>query len=265
MKHPQAARTAFRFAHPLAGGTSCGLAEPAPRMFSHGLFRGFLAALAFSGMTAALAQPAPPTPPTPSSAPAAIGDGYPQDLQPAHDRIAARREVIDDQLAKDEAACYQRFFVNACLRQARDRHRDVADDLNRQEAVLNDVERKRQGAEELRKLDDQVANPRSVDLPESQQQARQAQKDREQRAAEHASDRANAAAQVEQNRQSFQNKLQNHADDQARAARQAAEAPAQRQSFQRKLDQAAQHRADRVRENAQQTKPPAAPLPDPPQ
>jgi len=33
--HPQAARTACRFAHPLAGGNTGGPAEPAPRCYWH--------------------------------------------------------------------------------------------------------------------------------------------------------------------------------------------------------------------------------------
>ncbi|RZL40982.1 MAG: hypothetical protein EOP72_09540 [Variovorax sp.] len=32
---PQASRTACRFAHPPAGGNTCGLAEPVPRCFWH--------------------------------------------------------------------------------------------------------------------------------------------------------------------------------------------------------------------------------------
>ncbi|WHZ12473.1 MAG: hypothetical protein OJF60_002914 [Burkholderiaceae bacterium] len=42
MNHPQAARTACRFANPLRGGTLSGPAKPAPRVSPHGLLRGLL-------------------------------------------------------------------------------------------------------------------------------------------------------------------------------------------------------------------------------
>lgn len=74
-------------------------------------------------------------------------------VQQERDRIAAEREVLERRWFEDERACYQRFAVNDCLRQARRQHRAALADLRRQEVLISDEERQRQAQERLRRLE----------------------------------------------------------------------------------------------------------------
>jgi len=73
--------------------------------------------------------------------------------QQERDRIAAEREMLERRWFDGERACYQRFAVNDCLRQARRQHRAALADLRRQEVLINDEERQRQATERLRHLE----------------------------------------------------------------------------------------------------------------
>ena len=56
-------------------------------------------------------------------------------------RIAAERSQAMAGYEQDQADCYQRFAVNDCLREVRQRRRVVVEELRRQEIVLNDQRR----------------------------------------------------------------------------------------------------------------------------
>lgn len=75
-------------------------------------------------------------------------------LQAERSRIDVARQQAEQRFAAAEKACWQRFAVNACLRQARSERRAVIDRLRQQELALNEVERRRSSAERLRQLDD---------------------------------------------------------------------------------------------------------------
>lgn len=177
-------------------------------------------------------------------------------------RLTRERAEIDARAKAEQTACYQRFAVEDCLQESRRKRRTAEDSIKRQEADLNDMERKRRAADTLERLD--KAPPRAVDDPAAQERARQSQQGREQRAADHAASRAEAAAKAEDNRRALENKQRNHAEQQAKAARLQADAPTERARFERKQEQAARHRADVERKNAERTKPRSAPLPTPP-
>ncbi len=68
-------------------------------------------------------------------------------------RIAAEQDALQRRWIDQERACYQRFAVNDCLRQAHRQQREAQADLRRQEIVINDEERKRKGASRLRQLE----------------------------------------------------------------------------------------------------------------
>ena len=177
-------------------------------------------------------------------------------------RLTKERAEIDARAKTEQTACYQRFAVEDCLQESRRKRRTAEDSIKRQEADLNDIERKRRAAAQLERLD--KAPPRAQDDPAAQEKARQSQQGREQRAADHADSRADAAAKAQSNRRALEDKQRNHAEEQAKAARLQADAPTERARFQRKQEQAAKHRADRERQNAERTKPRSAPLPTPP-
>lgn len=179
-------------------------------------------------------------------------------------RLTAERAAIDARFEKERAACYQKFAVEDCLRDSRRRRRAETDHIKRQETAINDIERQRRGAAELEKLDQKAATRRPQDTPEKQDESRQAQKDREQRAADHAASRAATAAEADERRRQLEEKQKAHADNQAKAAQKRTEAPAAVERFESKQQKAAEHRASRERQNAERTKPRGAPLPPAP-
>ena len=184
------------------------------------------------------------------------------DLAAERARLKEERSVVDRRAQQEQVACYQKFAVEDCLRESRRQRRTLDDDLKRQEAAINDIDRKRRAAAQLERLD--KAPPRSQDDPEKRQQSQQSQENREQRAAEHARTRAEAAAKSEANRRDFEAKQRSHAAEQAKAAQLRAEAPQERARHERKVEQAEEHRISRERRNAARSKPRSAPLPTPP-
>lgn len=71
-----------------------------------------------------------------------------------HERIRHEREALSAMRQKEEAACYQRFAVEDCLRGIRAKARDAEDRLRAQEVGLNDAERKEKAAERLRSIEE---------------------------------------------------------------------------------------------------------------
>ncbi len=185
------------------------------------------------------------------------------DLNAERARISAERAAQETRSKTEQAACYQKFAVEDCLSDVRQRNRKLADDLKRQEAAINDIQRKQRGAAQLDRLDEKNATPRSQDQPAQREEAIRSQQEREQRAADHAKSRDDAAAKAAENKRNFESKQRAHADVQAKAAQRAAEADQQRALHERKLQKAAEHVADREKRNAARTKPRSAPLPAP--
>jgi len=70
--------------------------------------------------------------------------------------ISDRRASYDVQFKGQEALCYQRFAVNDCLNDSRQAQREVMADLRRQEILINDVQRKRRGAQQLLRSDEKL-------------------------------------------------------------------------------------------------------------
>lgn len=185
------------------------------------------------------------------------------DFDAERSRLSAERAAIEAQFDKDRAACYKKFAVEGCLEDLRKARRTKTDDIRRQESSINDIERQRRGAAELKKLDEKSTAARPADTAEKQDKAKQDQKDREQRAVDHTTSRDAATAKVPDNQRQFADKQKAQADEQAKAARLRAEAPANAARFQDKLRKSEEHRASRERQNAAQTKPKGAPLPTP--
>lgn len=185
------------------------------------------------------------------------------DVDAERARISAERAALESRSRTEQAACYQKFAVEGCLSDIRQRNRKLTDDLKRQEAAINDIQRKQRGAAQLERLDEKNATPRSQDQPAQREEALKSQQEREQRSAEHARNREEAAAKAAENRRDFDNKQRAHADAQAKAAERAAQADAQRALHERKLQKSAAHAADLAKRNAERTKPRSAPLPAP--
>jgi hypothetical protein len=186
------------------------------------------------------------------------------DFEAERARLSQERKVIDERFAAEQAVCYQKFAVEGCLEDSRRRRRTATENIKRQEAAMNDFERKRRGAAALDRLEEKKTSPRPQDTATEQEKSQKSQQEREQRAADHAQDRARMASETAEKQRQFEQKQQAHAENQAQAASRRAEAPVNRAAHERKLEQAEKHRLDRERRNAENTKPRSAPLPTPP-
>lgn len=185
-------------------------------------------------------------------------------LNPAAERarIANDRAVLDRAVATERAACYQKFAVQSCLEESQQRRRTQTDDLKRQEAQLNDAERKRRGAVELQRLEGLKKD--ATDAAQKADSAREGQQQRDQRAVEGANSRASAAAAAPAKARQFEDKQRNAAKQQNDAASRAAQAPAARERYERKRQQAEEHQAALEKKRAQRVKPRSAGLPSAP-
>lgn len=195
----------------------------------------------------------------------AVGSAAPASAPASDERehIGVERKAEEVRYLASRAQCYQRFAVEDCLSGESRLHRETLDALKRREAVLNDAERRQRGQEALRRIQDKQVVPSQRDLPPERERSRQAQQDREQRSADHAASRAATAAQAPQRRQQFEDRQKAQAQKAAERAQRRGQEAAERERFERRQTDAEQRRADAQRRDAQRTKPPAAPLPDP--
>jgi len=185
------------------------------------------------------------------------------DLDAERARLSDERKAVEARYATEQAACFKKFAVEGCLQDSRRRRRADTENIKRQEAAINDFERKRRGAAELDKLEHQKSTQQSQDADAKREQSQESQKDREQRAAEHAASRGQTASGEAEQKRQFENKQRAHAEEQAKAANRRAQAPTERAEYEAKLKKAEAHRADLERQNAAKTKPRSDPLPAP--
>jgi len=97
------------------------------------------------------------------------------------------REMAD--FSAREAACYQRFAVNDCLKTLQAPHRAVLADLRRQETRLHDRERAQQAAEQL-----QRSQEKRLEKEQASEQAAAANAEERLRAQKQAAPAASAAS-----------------------------------------------------------------------
>jgi len=73
-------------------------------------------------------------------------------------RIAQQRAQHEAVFTNAEVACYRRFAVSDCLRDARKNRRSALDELRRQEVVLNDEERRIKGSQALQRTQNNISS-----------------------------------------------------------------------------------------------------------
>ncbi len=71
--------------------------------------------------------------------------------------INNKRQQMESEFAAEDVVCYQRFAVNKCLRDVNARRMASTADLRRQDVLLNDQERKRRGADQIRRIEEKQA------------------------------------------------------------------------------------------------------------
>ena len=178
-------------------------------------------------------------------------------------RIAAERARLETGFLTEDAACYNRFFVNSCLDDVNVRRRESLATLRTQEILLNEQERKLKGVEQIRRIEEKSSaenQQREADLrakAASDYESRlTGQKEKQQ-------SRTNAQAAEQANSEARAGRLQaNQQKKQARTARQAADA-AETASYNARQKEAEERRAQNAREQLQRAKPAAKPLPLP--
>ena len=186
------------------------------------------------------------------------------DMAAERSRLTAERADVDKKFEEERIACFKRFAVESCLEDSRRGKRSALDNIKRQEAIINDAERKRRGAAALDRLDEKSAPQRAQEAADQRDKALKSQADREQRSSDHTAGRAAAAAAEAAKREQFENKQKDHAEHLAKTVKSRAQAPVEQQQFDDKAKKAQAHRAEIEKRNAERTKPRSASLPPPP-
>lgn len=177
--------------------------------------------------------------------------------------IAADHTRLESGFLTEDAACYQRFFVNSCLDEVNTRRRQALATLRAKEIVLNEQERKLRGAEQIRRIEEkasaesqqQQADQRAKAASDYQSRLNGQKEKQQSRIEAQAAEQANSEARAERLRANQQKK-------QARSDRQAAEA-AETARYDARQKEAEKRRAQNAREQLQRAKPAAKPLPLP--
>ena len=87
----------------------------------------------------------------------AMGEPPAVDLGLQRQRIDAVRKDKLAELAAQDAACLSRFAVTDCQNKVGARRREMLADLKRQEAQLNEVDRRQKGTEQLQRSQDKAS------------------------------------------------------------------------------------------------------------
>lgn len=170
--------------------------------------------------------------------------------------VARERSRIQVERAQQEALyqaqvtqCYTRFAVTDCIRQARLQQRAVMEPLRRQEVMLNDAERQRKAQEQLKQITEKAPDQRVAEEEVRRLEARQAQQEREDRAAQ----KDAAAKQVPLVPAAGKKPV-----EQGRTSDDIAKEQAQ---YSDKLKEAEEHRASRLKSNSEKAGAPSKSLP----
>lgn len=179
------------------------------------------------------------------------------------ERQRISREQAQVQAAHDEArrACYQRFVVTACLDEARAERRRALDELQRQESLLNDAERRERAQERLQRIDERVAQRAAEEKRLAEQAARRSAALPPAARAEDLAAPAARETQAEQRRQAAQEAQQRAAQREAQSAARATESAATRAQTQLRQQEAAARRLERDQRLADPARRPASDLP----
>lgn len=177
--------------------------------------------------------------------------------------IETQRATTEKTYAADKVVCYQQFAVNDCLTHARQRFNAAMAESKRQDVVLNDAQRKRLAALQMRKLEER-------DMPEvlqgaaaqRTQRAADAQVRQERAEAKQREQALTPAAGVAQARtRDYQQKEAQKAREHRLPALNNPDAAAKQSAFEQKQREALAHQAELEKTRKERTKPLSAPLP----
>ncbi len=86
-------------------------------------------------------------------------------------RIASERAVLNSKFDAQDQECLTRFIVTSCRDEVRLQRIRSLDPLNRQEAILNDIDRKATAAKQQQKLDDKTSASAVAEKEKNRQDA----------------------------------------------------------------------------------------------
>lgn len=178
-------------------------------------------------------------------------------------RIASERADVDARYAREEAACYGKFAVNDCLNEARARRRAALADLRRQDISINDAERKRKGAEAMKRIEEKNSPQKADEAAQRRDRAINDQLIREERAAKKAAEAADREATARDRVKAQLNREQTAAEKAAARASEAASTGSSLSRHDKRLKDAAERRERLEQKRRERTKPLSDPLPVP--
>ena len=118
-----------------------------------------LLAAALAACSSGPSRPSGPDPADLAAAQTLVASAPPEGERLSHwlaaerHRIEAERKAAGQRFDDAEKVCWQRFAVNACLREARAERRATRARLRQEDLALNELERQRTTATRLRELD----------------------------------------------------------------------------------------------------------------
>jgi hypothetical protein len=171
----------------------------------------------------------------------------------ARNEIAAQRALVKQRQTAAESECYQRFYVEDCLSDARMQAREQDKPLRERELQLNDQERRERAAQRLKDIEAKQADKASAAMEASQRPPAPV-RDIQGLGAQRVQDAQQRAAQQSSHQRDHDEQVQRRAagEDERRAAARA--------DYDAKQKAAAERRA-RAAEAARERGPQAAPLP----
>ena len=179
-------------------------------------------------------------------------------------RIAAERTRLEAGFKAEEAACYRRFQVNACLEEIRPRRAEVMAELRRQEISINDAERKAKGADQIQKIEEKNSGERQQQRAGQEQKAQQDTARRIERNEQRAQSKGKTAETASANVSAAQAREKNSQTKAGEVRTRQEQAAANVQEAKARADKAEQKRADREKRLKEKGPSTAKPLPVPP-
>ena len=200
----------------------------------------------------------------PAASVAAASDATAQVVRDGErDRISSERTRLEAGFTTEDIACYKKFMTNKCLAGVKVRRDAVIADFRRQEISLDQQERKEKGAEQVRKTEEKSSAEKQQEAAEKRATALKDNEARLEREKQKVADRATVQSNEKSNADAAANRLkdsQQKAD--SRKSKQTASADEVRK-FNERLEKAKERQSRYERDLANQTKPPANPLPTP--
>ena len=160
-------------------------------------------------------------------------------------QIAAERARLEAGFKAEEAACYRRFLVNACLEDIRPRQAVAMAELRRQEISINEAERKAKGADQIQKIEDKNSGERQQQRADQEQKALQETTRRVERNEQRVQSQGKTAEQASANVSAAQVRQKNSQTKAGEALTRQEQAAANVQEAKARADKAEQKRADR--------------------